>query len=88
MPKKKHRKIVISVIGGHDSDKEVEDRTGVSIRWIFDVEGEKGFRARQQKVIEELSNMQGVVLATGGGAVLTSENRNVLAARGLVVYLN
>ncbi len=71
----------------YDSDKEIEDRTGVTIPWIFDVEGEKGFRLREQKIIEELTEKQGVILATGGGVVLSPENRNVLAARGIVVYL-
>ncbi len=71
----------------YDSDKEIEDRTGVTIGWIFDVEGEAGFRNREAKIIEELTNLQGVIVATGGGAVIAPENRNVLAARGIVVYL-
>lgn len=71
----------------YDSDKEIEDRTGVTIPWIFDVEGEDGFRNREQKIIEELTDKQGVIIATGGGVVLRPENRNLLAARGIVVYL-
>ncbi len=71
-----------------DSDHEIEDRTGVSIPTIFDIEGEAGFRDRESAIIDELTNKKGIVLATGGGAVLRSENRKVLAARGLVIYLN
>lgn len=71
-----------------DSDEEIEDRTGVDIAFIFEKEGEAGFRARESKVIEELSGRQGIVLATGGGAVLDPANRSVLGARGFVVYLH
>jgi shikimate kinase len=71
----------------YDADQEIEERTGANIAWIFDVEGEEGFRKREAQVIDELSQMQGIVLATGGGAILNSENRNRLAARGTVVYL-
>ena len=70
-----------------DSDREIEDRTGVDIPFIFEKEGEEGFRQRECKVIEDLTLRQQVVLATGGGAVLDAANRAVLAARGLVVYL-
>jgi len=70
-----------------DSDHEIENRTGVSIPTIFDIEGEDGFRNRESSVIDELSQRKGVVLATGGGAVLRTENRQHLAARGLVIYL-
>lgn len=70
-----------------DSDKVIEERTGAAISWIFELEGEPGFRLREQKVIAELSAEQGIVLATGGGAVLFPENRRNLAARGFVVYL-
>ncbi|RKZ80298.1 MAG: shikimate kinase AroK [Gammaproteobacteria bacterium] len=72
----------------YDSDKEIEKRTGVSISWIFEMEGEEGFRAREQKVIEELSDLKNIVLATGGGAVLAEENRRVLRSRGHVIYLS
>lgn len=70
-----------------DTDQEIEHRTGADIPWIFDVEGESGFRDREVAVIDELTQMQGVVLATGGGAVLRDENRKHLASRGFVVYL-
>lgn len=70
-----------------DSDQLIEDRAGADINWIFDIEGEEGFRRREQSVIDELTRMQGIVLATGGGAVMTPENRTVLSARGVVVYL-
>ena len=70
-----------------DSDKEVEDRTGADIPWIFDVEGEEGFRDREQAAIADLSALSGIVLATGGGAVLRPENRAALSERGTVVYL-
>ncbi|MCR9107009.1 MAG: shikimate kinase AroK [Gammaproteobacteria bacterium] len=70
-----------------DSDGEIEARTGADIPWIFDVEGEEGFRDREQQVIEEMTEWEGVVLATGGGVVMRAENRRVLAARGFVIYL-
>jgi len=70
-----------------DSDHEIEHRTGADIPWIFDIEGEQGFRERERAVIDDLSQRQGIVLATGGGAVLDISNRKHLAARGLVVYL-
>lgn len=70
-----------------DSDREIEQRTGVSISWIFEREGEAGFRDREQKMIDELSSLENVVVATGGGAVLTDSNRQHLADRGIVVYL-
>ncbi|WP_339080303.1 shikimate kinase AroK [Pseudomonas sp. TMP9] len=71
-----------------DSDKEIEQRTGADIPWIFDVEGEQGFREREQAVIEELCDVNGMVLATGGGAVMRSENRLALRRGGQVVYLH
>ncbi len=70
-----------------DSDSEIEARTGADIPWIFDVEGEAGFRERERQVIEEMTNWDGIVLATGGGAVLAPENRAALSNRGFVVYL-
>lgn len=70
-----------------DSDQEIERRTGAPIDWIFDIEGEEGFRAREENIIEELTQLQGVVLATGGGAIVSDKSRNFLAARGVVVYL-
>jgi shikimate kinase len=70
-----------------DSDHEIEHRTGADIPWIFDIEGEQGFRERERAVIDDLSQRQGIVLATGGGAILDVRNREHLAARGLVIYL-
>ena len=70
-----------------DSDKEIEQRTGASIPLIFDVEGEQGFREREHAAIQELCQMRGVVLATGGGAVLREDNREVLRTGGHVIYL-
>jgi len=70
-----------------DSDDEIESRTGVDISFIFEKEGEEGFRKREGKVIDELSKIDGLVLATGGGAVVDPQNRSNLGARGLVVYL-
>jgi len=72
----------------YDSDKEIEKRTGVSIAWIFEMEGEAGFRLRERKVIDELTELKNIVLATGGGAVLGEENRRALRSRGYVVYLS
>lgn len=71
-----------------DSDKEIEQRTGADIPWIFDVEGEQGFREREQAVIAELAQLDGLVLATGGGVVMRPENRRALHAGGRVVYLH
>ena len=70
-----------------DSDQEIEERAGANISWIFDVEGEEGFRNREEAIIEELSLKSGIVLSTGGGAVLRIENRERLKERGLVIYL-
>lgn len=70
-----------------DSDVEIEARTGADIPWIFDVEGESGFRKRETEVIDDLSQREGVLIATGGGAILADINRSRLAARGVVVYL-
>lgn len=71
----------------HDSDLEVEARTGVRVATIFEIEGEAGFRAREARMIEELTALDNVVLATGGGVVLDARNREHLAARGFVIYL-
>lgn len=70
-----------------DLDHEIEARCGVRIAHIFDIEGEEGFRRRERHVLEECSAMPGIVLATGGGAVLAPENRAHLKARGVVIYL-
>ena len=71
-----------------DSDDEIETRTGVDISFIFEKEGEEGFRKREAKVIDDLSKIEGTVLATGGGAVVDPQNRSHLGARGFVVYLH
>jgi len=72
----------------YDSDKEIEKRTGVSISWIFEMEGEAGFRSREQKVLDDLTGLKDIVLATGGGAILAEENRRYLRSRGQVIYLS
>jgi shikimate kinase len=70
-----------------DSDREIEAATGADIPWIFDVEGEAGFRLREVRMIDQLTRKKNIVLATGGGAVLAERNRKRLRKRGLVVYL-
>jgi shikimate kinase len=70
-----------------DSDHEIETKTGVSIPLIFEIEGEASFRQRESEVIRDLTSLQDVVLATGGGAVLKPENREYLKTRGTVIYL-
>lgn len=72
----------------YDSDQEIEELTGADIPWIFDIEGEAGFRKREMKVIDQLTKKSGIVLATGGGVVLSSENRKNLSSRGAVFYLS
>jgi shikimate kinase len=71
-----------------DSDREIEARCGADIPWIFDVEGESGFRERERMVIAELSQRAGLVIATGGGAVVSPENQVALCCAGFVVYLH
>lgn len=71
----------------YDSDKAIEERTGVDIPTIFEFEGEEGFRDREQKMIQQLTLMKGIVLATGGGAILREENRELLKKNGFIVYL-
>ena len=70
-----------------DSDDEIERRTGVDIPFIFEKEGEEGFRKREAAAIDDLSKRDSVVLATGGGAVILDENRYHLGGRGYVIYL-
>jgi len=72
----------------HDTDQEIERRTGVTVSLIFEIEGESGFRAREAQVVDQLTQLSNVVLATGGGAVLDAQNRKHLACRGIVVYLH
>ena len=71
-----------------DSDHEIIDTTGVTIDHIFDVEGEEGFRVRETDVLKKLCNMPNIVLATGGGAILLKENRELMRQAGFVVYLS
>lgn len=70
-----------------DSDKFIEERCGATIPWIFDMEGEAGFRDREEQAIDYLTSQKGIVLATGGGAVMRDINREYLSGRGIVVYL-
>ena len=70
-----------------DLDHELEARCGVRVSLIFDIEGEEGFRKRETTLLEECSRRRGIVLATGGGAILAPENRTYLKERGVVVYL-
>jgi len=71
-----------------DSDRVIEERAGANIPWIFDVEGEEGFRAREETVIDQVTDQDNIVLATGGGVVLRENNRKVLRERGFVIYLH
>ncbi len=71
----------------YDSDREIENRTGASISLIFELEQESGFRKRECKIIDELTQLKDIVLATGGGAILNENNRKILTSRGHVVYL-
>ncbi len=71
----------------YDSDADIEAKTGVDIAFIFEKEGEAGFRQRELEAIDRLTRLNGVVVATGGGAVILAENRRLLAERGTVVYL-
>lgn len=71
----------------YDTDHEIEKRTGVKVSVIFDLEGEVGFRKRETAVINDLTQLDDIVLATGGGAVLAKENRNALESNGHVIYL-
>ena len=71
----------------YDADHEIELRTGVPIATIFEIEGEAGFRKREQAMIDQLSQSRNIVLSLGGGAILSENNRLVLQARGVVIYL-
>jgi len=72
----------------YDTDHIIEERAGADVAWIFDVEGERGFRERETQVLDELTRLDQVVVATGGGAVLREINRQLLASRGCVVHLD
>lgn len=71
----------------YDSDRVIEERTGADIPWIFDMEGESGFRDRETAVLQELAGEQGAVVATGGGIVVRPNNAEIMKASGLVCYL-
>ena len=70
-----------------DTDEEIETRTGASIDWIFDLEGEEGFRKRESAILTEMVEKNSIVLSTGGGIILSEENRELLSSRGTVFYL-
>ena len=71
-----------------DTDDEIEIRTGASIDWIFDLEGEEGFRKRESEMLSEMVQKNSIVLSTGGGIILDSSNRELLSSRGTVFYLS
>ncbi|WP_423063301.1 shikimate kinase [Candidiatus Paracoxiella cheracis] len=71
----------------YDSDEEIEKATGVDIPWIFEQEGEKGFRKREAEMIKKLTHLKNIILSTGGGVIMTESNRRQLAENGVVVYL-
>ena len=71
----------------YDTDEEIELRTGASIDWIFDLEGEEGFRKRESEVLFEMAQKNSIVLSTGGGIILSDKNRELLSSRGTVFYL-
>ena len=72
----------------HDTDAKIEESTGVTIDWIFDIEGESGFRKRETLILKEVVALNSIVLATGGGIIIAEENRELLASRGTVFYLH
>lgn len=71
----------------YDSDQEIEAQTGVGVAWIFDIEGEEGFRRREEAMIDELTKIDNIVLATGGGTILSEKCCRILRDRGFVIYL-
>ncbi|HTM63798.1 MAG TPA: shikimate kinase AroK [Gammaproteobacteria bacterium] len=71
----------------YDSDEEIEKKTGVSLSWIFDLEGMEGYRQREMGVIDELSKLENIVLSTGGGCIETPQVREILQQRGIVIYM-
>lgn len=75
-------------LGFFDTDDEIEMRTGASIDWIFDLEGESGFRKRESEILTEMVKKNSIVLSTGGGIILDSSNRELLSSRGTVFYLS
>jgi len=71
----------------YDTDEEIEKKTGVSLSWIFDLEGMTGYREREMKIIESMSSLSNIVLSTGGGCVESPEVRDILRHRGTVIYM-
>src|SRR5690348_1782657 len=71
----------------YDTDEEIEKKTGVNLHWLFDLEGEAGYRQREKSVIDEFSQLANIVLSTGGGCVETPEVRDYLSQRGTVIYM-
>ena len=71
----------------YDTDLEIEKKTGVSVSWIFQVETEAGFRKRETEMIDTLTQEKGIILSTGGGSIVSSENRQFLKERGFIAYL-
>lgn len=71
-----------------DSDQEIEKRTGANISWVFDIEGEVAFRKREEKIINEITQKQGIILATGVKSIISKNIRNYLSSRGIIIYLN
>lgn len=71
----------------YDSDEEIENKTGVSLSWIFDLEGMDGYRQREMRIIDELSKLENIVLSTGGGCIETPQVREILQQRGIVIYM-
>ena len=71
-----------------DTDEEIESRTGASIDWIFDLEGEEGFRKRESEILNEMAHRNSIVLSNGGGIILSEKNREILSSRGTVFYLS
>lgn len=72
----------------YDSDQEIERQTGVDLPWLFEIEGEAGFRKREKKVIQTLTQLNHIILSTGGGSVIDDDNRKHLAENGIVIYLH
>ena len=70
-----------------DTDEKIEEKSGANIAWIFDVEGEGGFRKREKRILSDTKNFESCVISTGGGIVLDKENRNFISSSGIVVYL-
>ena len=71
-----------------DTDEEIESRTGATIDWIFDLDGEEGFRKRESEILNEMADRNSIVLSTGGGIILSEKNREILSSRGTVFYLS